>query len=148
MEEEIFITSKEACGSVMGEGKQNVPDDIHSSILCMVAGYKDVYMGSSKALENLNEHEKSLIYSGTIYKEIINDRIGYNLILYTAQGKKNALLLIKYLRCPKKKNQNHYLVGFLLGYDLKDIEYFYKRSFSQEQLEIDKRAAEEFISQN
>ena len=53
-QESKFIPTKEACGA--SAGKKNVPDDIHSRITCMVAGFKGVYLGSTMTI--LYDHIK------------------------------------------------------------------------------------------
>lgn len=100
MYKEEFIPTQETCGAA--GGKNNVPDNIHTRLKCMIAGFKDVYFGSDQDLDELTGNEKDAMQVAQIEKIIIrgnalNDPIyGNTLILYTPVGKNYATLLAKY----------------------------------------------------
>jgi hypothetical protein len=97
---EEFIPSKETCGAAVG--KENIRDDIHSRLKCMIAGFKDVYFGPDIDLEDLTENEKNSMKAANIQKIIVEGNYlgdpsyGNILILYTEAGTKNAQLFEKY----------------------------------------------------
>jgi hypothetical protein len=199
-----FIPTKEACGAAINEKNIATYKNINDAFNCMLAGYKNVYWGDEKELEELSSGSKKLLDDKLIKKIILPARIlqsSRQIIFYTTHGEQNARLLaqlmkehIQKIKPLEKKLQfiamrifldfieslhkdglgvlkstikqaklfepeitiimkkietleqskNNYLNGILLGYDKKDIHYFYKKN-KIETFKQDKQVAKKWI---
>jgi len=111
------------------------PDDANmSEIACMVTGFKQVFWSYKAFYENLPDEIKSLLKAKNI-KYIHFENLGHNFILYTPEGKTNALLLAK---VHITKQPKFYLTGHLLGYSDLDIQAFFLMSNIQHDYEIER----------
>jgi putative endonuclease len=156
-----FIPSEQCCRAGRNaENDYNGNDEVNCRIKCMIAGYKKVYWGTKRDLSYIAEEFLPLERLG-IYTIQVENGINFNkrlddcgVILYTCEGKSQALMLEKYehifarkrTRNPSK-DLNHYLIGVLLNYRYEDIEYFYTinkiTSFTK-----DKEKAERFLKKH
>jgi hypothetical protein len=143
--------SKVRCGAAAHEGidpsnpsATRVKDNVEGRLTCMITGFKDVFWGSPTEIKRSPELNQ-LLEKYKINTFILETPQGHKeLILYTAKGKKYAELLIK-LMIESELTPNRYLRGHLLGYDDKDIEYFYRDPVL---FKADKQAAEEWLKKN
>lgn len=122
-----FIPSAQTCGAaVKREG--TTPASFEQAIQCMLAGYKDVYLGNVAGFifERIpDEYTKQEIQLITLPNG--------NFLLYTQKGERNARLLEKAIKEEARNSdsfdeRNHYQFGHLLGYREDDIQYFYEKN--------------------
>ncbi len=109
--------------------------DFESIIACMVTGFKDVFwsIGELKDLEDFKQSStamKKLIKEYGISAFLLSDPElnPDGILLFTQAGKKNAMLLLKAqndYQALDELGDNHYIIGYLLGYLEKDIKAFY-----------------------
>ena len=120
------VRSSETEGYERGETILKPLYNSNGSIVCMLAGYKNVYFGNLDELDSISASIKELLKLKN-YKYITNNESSLEpverpFILFTPDGRKNALLLLKSLEL----RINNYLQGHLLGYSDKDISALYK----------------------
>lgn len=131
------------------------------SIACMLAGYKNIYFGNLDEIDSISTSIKELLklknYKYITDNESDSEPLYRPLILFTPEGKKNALLLLKSLEFTLS---NDYLRGHLLGYSDEDIFAFYKfkseeaKKYKSESREADfefanqRKEAEKWIEEN
>ncbi len=156
-----FIPSEQCCGAA-----RNVHDDLSGNdnvncrIKCMIAGYKKVYWGTKKDFSYIAKEFLPIENLG-IHSIEVKNGLNFNnkpeeasLILYTSEGKEQALMLEeyehifarKYARNPQK-DLNHYLIGILLNYSNEDISYFYTVN-KISGFEKDKEKAQRFLKKH
>lgn len=145
---------------------------INTELACVIKGYKPVTLQlESKYYPLFAEHIdnrlltnnrtlkyglQSLKYDYKFEHPEQGDITGsYYLIYTTPEGKHRAKLLLKLMpEEDKSRSYNHYLSGFLLGYNEEDIEYYYSHpkltgiENSKEQFPKDKQAAKEWLEKN
>ena len=148
------------CGANVKEGNIVIERSVKQEIKCIFKGCKNVGLYTGTFILNLIEKigkkypDKEIRYvlaqdTFVPNKELFEPSLPEErLILFSEEGKKDALLLQKAINEGK---QNCYLLGKLLGYDEEDIKYFYlndNEEYGIEEFLKDKEFTEEFIREN
>lgn len=121
-----YNISKATCGGAISLSKRNnFAGTSRLDMACLLQGYRSVIWETLQDVKSelLNEYA---LFEQLAKAENIQEIDG---VLYRPEGKRNALLFVKRRLLDKKSDSlaNHFLQGHLLGYDEKDIEFFYQR---------------------
>lgn len=158
-----YRPSKERCGAAITQATDRLPDDGWAGLISLVDGHRDIYWGDQAELTPATERILNKANIGIIrfnrkipteFKDQHGKRYCFNdvyqqLILYSGQGKTNALLLNQYLASSSGLNcYNDYLIGTLLGYSETDIQYYYHIKEVKKSFNDDKKEALEWLAKN
>ncbi|MDR3549970.1 MAG: hypothetical protein P4L31_01025 [Candidatus Babeliales bacterium] len=150
---EVYNPTKENC-RVWGEaGKENVKKiaglEVEMTIVCMVAGFKNVYFGEAGDLEEMDNFDDEV---RLVYRAHNLDRLIFKapdglerFVMFTPQGRTNALLLMQF------GTDNDYLMGHLLGYPDEAIKHYYAANHAgraDTDYEAEKKEAHQWIEED
>lgn len=120
------------CGAAVSLSKRsNFSGTARLDMVCLIQGSRTI------AWRTLQEVKNELIDEYNTFEQLekaenIQELDG---VSYRPEGKRNALLFVKrQLLTEDKDSPNKFLQGLLLGYDQKDIEFFYQRGEFRQQL--------------
>lgn len=120
--------------------------ETEGSIACMIAGYKKVFQATLIEFAYYSQPFKDMLKLEQFdYVYVINP-IDYFFVLFSSEGRENALLLLK--ESTKPLVGNAFIQGFLLGYHEDDIKAFYRFAVCNRDFEQDKKEALSWIEQN
>jgi hypothetical protein len=95
-----------------------------ADMACLIAGRRDIIWGDSASVRD-SLLERVDAFRITAKAEGIKELDG---VSYRPEGERKALLFIKHNLIEQIENKyNSYLTGLLLGYDVQDIEFFFRR---------------------
>ena len=124
----LYNTSYTNCGAAVSLSERNgfggapVLD-----MACLLAGKREVIWETLQSVKNFLFQQ---LFSFVLATEEEHIR-EINGISFRPEGERKALLLAKFILMKDHGNieRNDYLIGILLGYEVDDILFFYKRSF-------------------
>jgi hypothetical protein len=140
----FYNPSRTTCGAAVSLSKRSpLAGTTRLEMACLLHGSRHVVWGTLKGVqaELSNEYVDFVrLASAENIKEIDG-------VSYRPEGERNALLFAKQnlLNEQSDSPSNDYLQGYLLGYDEKDIEFFYQRWDFFGYLQTNKKIAEDFL---
>jgi hypothetical protein len=128
-----YNPSGQSCGAAISLAKrESFSGTARLDMVCLIQGSRTVIW------RTLQEVKSELINEYNLFEQLAKqqDIQELNGVSYRPEGKRNALLFIKQALLYERNgfSANDFLQGYLLGYDKKDIEFFYQRWEFHQQL--------------
>jgi len=125
-------------------GIRGIVDDLLGGIVCMLAGYKFVFLGYLSEFNDLSQELKDLLRLEGFDYLIVSYLGAPYLLVFSPRGQQAALVLSKEM-FNNELSGNVYIEGWLLGYFPQDIEAYYQLSLVTRDVQADKQQALDWI---
>ncbi len=131
---EEYTPTRELCRAIINKDVY-IPgkNQIEREMSCLLLGFRPIALITLPFFNALLDDTQTEDQAFNALKKLLKEKIdaqkistllfeNNQILLFSPQGKNNAMLLDK---SDKNKKLNEYLFGFLLGYQLKDIDFYY-----------------------